>query len=143
MRFRSLPTKNQKCSHKLIDSPFLTAHFKPLTYIGPHFLQAAHTLEQGADLPSSNLRGVVLGSQHLSPRCPCSLANLQHNLERMAKFLSFIEWRPNPPKSLGSVTVLHLTMCIFLFSSIEPQRKSLIILSTASHTLVGSAWHCM
>ena len=58
MRFRSLPTKSQKCSYKLIDSPFLTAHFKPLTYIGPPFLQATHTFEQGADRPSSNLQGV-------------------------------------------------------------------------------------
>ena len=46
-----------------------------------------------------------------------------------------------PPRLVGAVILSHLTKWSFLFSSMEPQRKSLVSLSTLSWTLVGSLQH--
>ena len=47
------PQGSQKSFRKLIELPLLIVHLRPLTYIGPPALQAAHILEHGKFLPPS------------------------------------------------------------------------------------------
>ena len=56
------------------------------------------------------------------------------SLARISSFLGHISIIPSPSRFLGKVTVLHLTMWSFLFSCIDPHRKSLFDFSTASRT---------
>ena len=141
----NLPQGSQKSLHMLTVSPFLMVHLKPLTYVGPPFLQAAHIQEQGKCLPTSVtlLEQRYLAASIFAHGFSSSWPSLQQSLAKMASFLCFIEKSPRPPNSLGKVTVLHFTICILLLSSIDPQMKSLIILSMASHTLTRRLWHCM
>lgn len=145
MRFRIFPMGSQKFFQKLIDSPFFPVHFRPWTYIGPPFLQAAHIFQQGSFLPSSvNLFGdKYLAAIILAHGVSSSFASLQQSEDNRARFLHLVWNSPSPPNSFGKVTICQFTMCIFLFSTVDPHRKSLIALLMALYTLMGRAWHCM
>lgn len=145
MRFRIFPIGSQKFFQNLIDTPFFTIHFRPWTYIGPPFLQAAHIFEQGSLLSSSvNLFGdKYLAAIILAQGVLGSFASLQQSLDNRARFLHLVWNSPSPPSSFGKVTVCQFTMCSFLYSTVDPHRKSSIALSMALYTLMGRAWHCV
>ncbi|KAM3709089.1 hypothetical protein ACB098_02G147800 [Castanea mollissima] len=67
----------------------------------------------------------------------------QSSLARRAKFLGQAVWMPNPPWSIGRVTVSQFTMCIFLFLEVEPQRKLRLAQSISWQTLLGSKAPCI
>ena len=58
---------------------------------------------------------------------------LQFNLDIKAMFLALSSCIPNPPSSLDFTILLQITMCILLFSFVDPHKKSRLILSNFSH----------
>lgn len=70
-------------------------------------------------------------------------SHLQPNFATKAEFHYHIVLRPNPPSGFSFVIFPQLTLCIFLFSSVEPYIKPVIFLSTSLQMESGRLATCM
>ena len=68
-------------------------------------------------------------SNTLVHKASCSWYILQFNLESNTIFFVLAACIPKPPSSLDFIILLHPTMCILLFSLVEPHKISRLILS--------------
>ncbi|KAB2088216.1 hypothetical protein ERO13_A04G130706v2, partial [Gossypium hirsutum] len=67
-----------------------------------------------------------------------SFANLQLHLANRALFLTSRFATPTLPLTFGLQTISHLILAIFLFPSVFPHKKFLLILSILSITVTGA-----
>ena len=123
-----------------------TFHPIPCLTTGNPILIVAYIGEKGSISGSLDLLQLweqYLLSKTLAYNASFSWYSLQFSFARRAMFLALAAWSPRPPSFFGLAILFHLTRWSFLFSMVDPHRKSRLILSIFSHTCTGRAAPCM
>lgn len=130
-----MPEKS--CSQILIVSPLLISHLDPWWMILSTALSSLKTLE-----PLPRFKASASISERLAyflqikfTQTLCSLFSKRYlSFLNRAGFRSFILGILSPPNFLMLVTFSHLTGCSLLLTTVEPHRKSLMILSNSCNS---------
>lgn len=106
-------------------------------------LQCTHPFTRLFQVYELELVITLFADQDFSHKVDGLLRILHAKLANRAKYFDLAFLMPRPPCSFGLVIGSQLIKCIFLFSSMLPQVKSLWILSLVLRVLSGSSDNCI